>query len=417
MRRRQLLAAVWLSLLALAAKPPTTQTHLLDVRSPVQDKNFYVLSLMENDAAVARALIGDAALAKAFEQKRAALREAASSCTTVPCFDAAMHWQDAEIESVGEALKALYGTSMAVRSLADEPLRASHAYIRYESKGSAELLAQAWADAAHGMNRAIDTFGEGKPPRYAAIDSPAFDVTTKPYEQLVHTAAYFLVEQESDMKLFFQPTLRYALQLMEVNKRDEAGRLEPLEQKENAATVKKIRTIAWTKFPYTVIVVPGAGTDRLTWSLSPSGKLRTAMAARRWHEKKAPLILVSGGFVHPNQTPFSEAVEMKRALMAEFGVPEEAILIDPHARHTTTNLRNAARQMYRYGIPFERMALITTDSYQSAAIASDAFTKRCQTELGGVPYKLGKRLSLFDLEWLPQMDALQLDPVGDLLDP
>jgi uncharacterized SAM-binding protein YcdF (DUF218 family) len=31
---------------------------------------------------------------------------------------------------------------------------------------------------------------------------------------------------------------------------------------------------------------------------------------------------------------------MKRQLVALFGIPESAILVDPHARHTTTNLRN-----------------------------------------------------------------------------
>jgi len=76
-----------------------------------------------------------------------------------------------------------------------------------------------------------------------------------------------------------------------------------------------------------VIVVPGEGGDRITWSLAPEGKLRVEIAARRWRERRAPLILVSGGYVHPNQTPFSEAVEMKKSLMADFGVPEDAILI------------------------------------------------------------------------------------------
>jgi len=42
--------------------------------------------------------------------------------------------------------------------------------------------------------------------------------------------------------LFFQPTLKFALYLLDINKRDEAGRLEPLEQTENAAAVKRIRT-------------------------------------------------------------------------------------------------------------------------------------------------------------------------------
>jgi hypothetical protein len=108
---------------------------------------------------------------------------------------------------------------------------------------------------------------------------------------------------------------------------------------------------------------------------------------------------------------------MKKSLIGDFAVPEDAILIDPHARHTTTNLRNAAREMYRYGVPFDRVALITTDSYQSAYIESAEFAKRCEDELGYVPHRIVKRLSVFDLEWMPKVESLQIDAAGDLLDP
>jgi uncharacterized SAM-binding protein YcdF (DUF218 family) len=41
---------------------------------------------------------------------------------------------------------------------------------------------------------------------------------------------------------------------------------------------------------------------------------------------------------------------MKHDLIARLGIPAAAILVDPHARHTTTNMRNAARLLYRYGM-------------------------------------------------------------------
>src|SRR5207244_1867209 len=112
---------------------------------------------------------------------------------------------------------------------------------------------------------------------------------------------------------------------------------------------------------------------------------------------------------HPNQTPFAEAIEMKKALIAE-GVPADAVLIDPQARHTTTNLRNAARLMFRYVVPFERKALITTDTSQSATIESEAFAKRNAAELGYQPVKVLGRVSPFDLEFLSLIDSLQIDP-------
>src|SRR4029078_9516886 len=128
-------------------------------------------------------------------------------------------------------------------------------------------------------------------------------------------------------------------------------------------------------------------------------KLRVQLGAQRYRDGKAPFLLVTGGFVHPSLTPYAEAVEKKRQLMQKYAIPEDAILIDPHARHTTTNMRNAARLMYRYGMPFEKKALVTTDLGQSQSIESPAFAKRCMEELGYVPQQILGRTSPFDLEF------------------
>jgi hypothetical protein len=185
---------------------------------------------------------------------------------------------------------------------------------------------------------------------------------------------------------------------------------------ENAAAVRAIRTTVWPRYPYSVIVVPGAGGDRPGIALSSFGKLRDEIAAKRYRDGKAPFIVVSGGFVHPDRTPFAEALEMKKDLVSRLGIPASAVIIDPHARHTTTNLRNAARLIYRYGLPFAKPALIATDAGQSQYIEAAAFEKRCMEELGYVPYKLLGRVSPFDLEFLPLKDSLQIDP-RDALDP
>ncbi|MGD1097878.1 MAG: hypothetical protein ABSB35_38555 [Bryobacteraceae bacterium] len=89
---------------------------------------------------------------------------------------------------------------------------------------------------------------------------------------------------------------------------------------------------------------------------------------------------------------------------------------DPHARHTTTNIRNAAREIYRYGVPFDKKALITTDPSQSRYIEDPDFEKRCLKELGYAPLQLLGRTSAFDLEFLPRIESLQADPL-DPLDP
>lgn len=97
-------------------------------------------------------------------------------------------------------------------------------------------------------------------------------------------------------------------------------------------------------------------------------------------------------------------------------MPAAAVIVEPHARHTTTNLRNAARLMYRYGIPFGAKALITTDSFQSTYIEGQAFAKRCEQELGYQPVTVLRRASAFDLEFTPRLESLQIDSM-DPLDP
>src|SRR5262249_29624679 len=140
------------------------------------------------------------------------------------------------------------------------------------------------------------------------------------------------------------------------------------------------------------------------------------LAVRRYREHRAPLIIVSGGLVHPNQPSFAEAIEMKKVLVSDYAIPADDIIVEPHARHTTTNIRNAVRLMWRYSIPFDKPGLITTDIYHSKTIGSDDFKKRLDREIGYQPHELGRRISDFDLEFLPRLDALQMDST-ELLDP
>ena len=144
--------------------------------------------------------------------------------------------------------------------------------------------------------------------------------------------------------------------------------------------------------------------------------MRLELAVARFRAGKAPFIIVSGGYVHPNQTPFNEAFEMKRSLIKDFGVPADAILIDPHARHTTTNLRNASRLVIRYGMPIDKPMLITSDASQSAYITGTVFRDRCLKELGYQPGVIGRRHSKFDVEFIPGLDSLHAD-ARDPLDP
>ena len=397
-----------------AAEPLRAPVRL---EAPVQDKNFYLLSMLERMPDVRDAVKTEPTLARIAAERLAALDKAAKTChLDLDCYAAGFEWSDAQANDASHALAGLYRTSPAVRRMADGPLRDSGMYVRYQSLAGNQLLEHAWADCIHGINRIIDVYGLGKAPRYPAIDSITYDVKSDAWRHIVQNLTAMLEDKRASLALFSSPSMRFALELLWLNHRDEAGRFEPMEARENALAFRRIKSIDWAKYPYSVIVVPGAGNDLPGFRLSPEGKLRDEIAAKRFREGKAPFVLVSGGFVHPSQTEFAEAIEMKHDLIVRFGIPAGAVLIDPHARHTTTNMRNAARLMYRYGVPFDKKALVTTDPDQSQNIESAGFEKRCLDELGYVPQQILGRISPFDLEFRPTLDSLQTDP-QDPLDP
>lgn len=107
---------------------------------------------------------------------------------------------------------------------------------------------------------------------------------------------------------------------------------------------------------------------------------------------------------------------MKKALVADFGVSGQAIFVDPHARHTTTNLRNAARKIFRDHIATGKPVLVVSDAAQIDHIASQAFADRYLKELGYMPYRLVRRENETAVVVEPMIESLQQDPI-DPLDP
>ena len=156
-------------------------------------------------------------------------------------------------------------------------------------------------------------------------------------------------------------------------------------------------------------MIPGAGPEEPDVPLSAEGMIRCRLAAMQYRKGLAPFIVPSGGKVHPYKTKYCEAVEMKKYMIEKLHIPASAIIIEPHARHTTTNMRNTVRLMYRYGIPFEKVALTCTTKGQSGSI-EHSLADRCMRELNEVPYKNGNRLSETEMEFYPLIEALQINP-------
>jgi hypothetical protein len=387
------------------------RTYKLTLRKPVQDKNFYLLSLFQQNREVRKLLSGNKVLKQLANDKLQALRLSAN-CNDVGCFDHFLRLSDPEISTVAAELAALAKTP-EFKKLAMKHLRPSGVFIRYSAKSNTEMLIAAWQDAANGLNRVLSIYCLGNDPVYKNIDKVSFDVSSEAYRKLLK-AKLAEIELSTD-PLFFEPTLNFALKLLEANRRDEAGRYEPLEAGENKTSLQNLRKIKWSDYPYSFILVLGSGPEDSV-RLSKIGAKRADQAAQLFLEHKAPLLILSGGNVHPMQTPFTEALEMKKYVMEKFKIPERNILIEPHARHTTTNFRNAARLAFRYGIPTDLKALVTSSEDHIAYTTREDFRSRCLKEFGYLPVEVITRISPLAAEFKPSVASLFFD-ANDPLDP
>ena len=415
--RRALAAMVAVAILALggAAQAQSSSYRFQRSDDPVRDRGAYLLTLIEADPAAEKALAASPplqAIGRRLTAERAALLTGCRQTKVCPV--GRLMLSDAEVAQAGDALAAMAGPGGPLSGLVARQMRPSGVFQKYAALDDAGLLRAAWAETAAGVNRLYRVYAQGEAPRSAEIDGMIRDPASDAFRHLLIEALD--AETDAPAPVFFEAWSGLGFDLLGLNQRDEAARYEPLETGANAAAFGKARGLDWKRFRYTAVVVPGSGQEVPETGLSSVGALRVRLAVRRWREGLAPFLLVSGGHVHPNRTPFAEAVEMKRELMVRYGVPEAAIVIDPYARHTTTNLRNAARLLFRMGAPADRPMLIVTSQDQSRYIGAKAFADRCQGELGYQPVSVGERLSPFDLAARPNLVSLHAD-LTDPLDP
>jgi len=141
-----------------------------------------------------------------------------------------------------------------------------------------------------------------------------------------------------------------------------------------------------------VLIVPGYTpvNTKAPIRLHPTAAARLDHAVNRLRAGEADFILVSGGNVHPSEpepTPFNEGWEMRRWLLHERHLDGAQVLLEPYARHSTTNLRNAGRLLRSRGV---LSAEVITDSGQGFYFGLpllSSFTLRCIAELG---YSVGE---------------------------
>ncbi|WP_025762487.1 YdcF family protein [Dyadobacter tibetensis] len=393
--------------------PSYEQIHSGDL---LMTKNYYLLTLLDAIRPARSILEKDEVLNEVTKNNFSQLDSAVShGGRSLASYSNAMFFSEETIQRVGERLEELYGHELTIQKLVRDHLIPSGMYYSYQDNAPQLMLRKAWEQDARAVNHAISVYGMGRKANYPAIDSAYFTPGSATHQTLVADLAY-VIHAEGNNQLFTTIPLKFALGFLALNNRFEAIDFEPLEQGVNQAAIKKGRAVHWGSFPYSVVLIPGSGPSDPNLALSPVSMLRCRLGALRYFQKKAPFIVVSGGRVHPFKTKYSEALEMKKYLIDVMQVPEEAIIMDPHARHTTTNIRNTARLIFRYGFPFEKAALITTTEGQSRYIESEIFAKRCQSDLSYLPFRLGKRLSATDIEFYPMKESLHIDD-DEPLDP
>lgn len=445
---------------------------------PLRDRIAYVLTSFEASPDVRAALRSDPAIAAVDARVRATAAGLLAVCEASDpprCPVEQLMLSDGEVNAVAAALERLAADDPAVARLAARHLRPSGRYQLHAGARDPELLGLAWRDAARAVNRLYSLYALGEKPLYPAIDSldrnpkdgrfqarlgevvamrAALDALPGGGERLGGKG--FGLEgreveglgvegrdvegrgmerrgvegrgvdgrgvggsrkEQGEAGGLFAAWSGIGFDLLTLAQRDEAARYEPLDSGANGPANAFARKIRWKAFRYSAILVPGSGPEAGERGVSPIGVLRLQLAVRRWREGLAPLIILSGGHVHPNRSEFSEAAEMKTILMTRFGLPEKAILIDPYARHTTTNLRNAVRLLFRAGAPMDRPFLVTSSPGHAAYVADagvDGLIERSKRELGYMPYRDAKMVSAVDAEVLPNVFALQLDPDAPL---
>ncbi|SDH06255.1 DUF218 domain-containing protein [Flavobacterium omnivorum] len=386
--------------------------------SVIQDKNFYLLTAIQNDQSVSQLLEKNMVFKTIFKNQQQAIASKLKSCKdSLSCLISGYQFNDKELADIDVELRRLMKDKKELQDFVKNNLRPSGKYENFKNSTDTELIVNAWQLCAQAMNRIMKVYGLGEAAQYATIDSVSYDVESKFYKGSVFMWSDLLHNKKpKENALFFQESLDFSLSLLYMNHRYEVARYEPLEEKENKKAIAHIKQVDFNTFDYASILILGNGPENYQDRLSAIGKLNLQLGVLEYQAKKAPFIIVSGGHAHPFRATFCEAIEMKKELMEVYHIPEENILIDPFARHTTTNLRNASRLMIAYQMPLDKKSIVVTNVSHSDYVGNPNFNVRCKEELGYLPAIILKRLNSTALEFLPNVESLHQNPI-DPLDP
>ena len=407
--------AVALSMASATTVAQEPAGYISPFADTLQARVFPLFAMMRTADGWAGALRDDRILQTLMADRAARIPQGA--CTPAPqCLADAWVWTEADIALVQARLRLLAERPELGRALVAQQMRPSGRFARYAALPDTDLLATAWTEAAAATNRMIAVYAKGAAPRYPAIDAMIFDMALPQVTDVLSAHGVAIAAQAKGTDLFFDPALRYAAGLLQMNERIDAGNFRPLLGGDNDEANRAIGRMNWRGKPYTALLIFGHGPEDAQSRTGVMGHIRLSIAADMFARGVAPFIIVSGGNVHPNRTAFNEAVEMKRLLITQYGVPANRILMEPHARHTTTNLRNCARLLLAAKFPTDRPALVVSDHRTIQYIGSDVLAQRNLAEMGVQPGRLTPGPDPFTLTFMPDPAAFHVEAI-DPLDP
>ncbi len=393
----------------------------LESNSKVKDRNFYWTTLVEKNTSISSLIENDEDLLAYLETAKQRLNTIANqNNVTASQYANALKFSDNERIAIATAIKKVVKSNTTTFvDFSNTHIGPSGAFNQFSEITNVDRYNQLIVEEMLlGINQIIDTYAAGIEPVYPDIDAVSFDVNSAQYKLQLKLLVSDLNTNKDSYKLFYEPFLEFALGILALNDRDEAGRYFPIQNDENKEAFDYLQTINWSAYDYSIIAILGDSpnsSDDLA-NISLGGMARADYGVELFNQGKAPLIIFTGGHLWPVHTIYSEAIEMKKYVMDTYNIPENRILVDPHARHTTTNMRNIGRQIYRYGIPTNKKAIVSTTKSQSEYLASSEYLTRCQNEMRHIPMDFYDRLSDFDLEFTSKIEVLHLDS-SDPLDP
>jgi len=212
--------------------------HPIVARGSVQEKNFYLLTLLQNDPKISGLINKDPLLCNI------ALKQKQAIATSLNAFNykeitTNLKLSTEQIDQAGVELSKIYSKNKYFQDLVRYKLIPSKAYIHYKNLKPEEQLIKAWQQDAEDINHIIAVYAEGDKPNYPDIDSISFSVRSEDYIKVVKKAAQQIINKSAPSNLFFAPAMMAALTFLNINNRNDAGIYEPMENTVNKAPLQR----------------------------------------------------------------------------------------------------------------------------------------------------------------------------------